>query len=49
MKAIEQGIALKKMTREELYKTSEKIITESRATIDTLMKTGMIPPPPKGV
>ncbi len=49
MKAIEQGVALKKMTRDELYKTSEKIIKESRATVDTLMKTGMIPPPPKGV
>lgn len=30
MKAIEQGVALKKMTREELYKTSEKIIKEAR-------------------
>ena len=49
MKAIEQGVALKKMTRDELYKTSENIIRESRATIDTLMKSGRIPPPPKGV
>ncbi len=49
MKAIEQGVALKKMTREELYKTSEKMIKEARATTDTLMKTGLIPPPPKGV
>lgn len=49
MKAIEQGVALKKMTRDELYKTSETIIKESRATADTLMKTGLIPPPPKGV
>ena len=49
MKAIEQGVATKKMTRDELYRTSEKIIKDSRATIDTLMKSGMIPPPPKGV
>jgi malate dehydrogenase (oxaloacetate-decarboxylating) len=49
MKAIDQGVALKKITRDELYKTSENIIRESRATIDTLMKSGRIPPPPKGV
>jgi malate dehydrogenase (oxaloacetate-decarboxylating) len=34
MKAIEQGVALKPM---------------SRATIDMMMKTGLIPPVPKGV
>jgi len=49
MKAMEQGVALKKMTREELYKTSEKIISDARATADTLMKNGLIPPPPQGV
>jgi malate dehydrogenase (oxaloacetate-decarboxylating) len=49
MKAIEQGVALKKMSHDELYGTAKKIIAESRATIDTLMRTGMIPPPPKGV
>ena len=49
MKAIEQGVAMKTMTREELYKTSEKIISEARATADSLMKNGLIPPPPKGV
>ena len=49
MKAIEQGIAKKVMTREELYKTSEAIIKESRTTIDTMIKTGLIPPPPAGV
>ncbi len=48
MKAIEQGVALKVMTREELYKTSEKIIKDSHATIDMLMKTNLIPPPPHG-
>jgi malate dehydrogenase (oxaloacetate-decarboxylating) len=49
MKAIEQGVARKIMTREELYKTSEGIIKESRATVETLMKTGLIAPAPKGV
>jgi malate dehydrogenase (oxaloacetate-decarboxylating) len=49
MKAIEQGVARKVMTREELYKTSEGIIKESRATVETLMKTGIIAPAPKGV
>lgn len=49
MKAIEQGVALKKLTREDLYHTSEKIIKEARATAETLMRTGMIPPPPPGV
>ena len=46
MKAIEQGVALKNLTREELYQISEKLIKESRATIDTLIGTGIIPPPP---
>jgi malate dehydrogenase (oxaloacetate-decarboxylating) len=49
MKAIDQKVALKTMTRDELYKTSEKIIKEARASVETLMKTGMIPPAPKGV
>ena len=49
MKAIEQGVALKPMSREELYKTSSKIIKDSHATIDVLLKSGVIPPPPSGV
>jgi malate dehydrogenase (oxaloacetate-decarboxylating) len=49
MKAIEQGVARESYTREELYKISEKMIKDARNTIETLMKTGMIPPPPKGV
>ena len=48
MKAIEQGVARENITREELTKRSGKIIRESRQTIDMLMKTGMIPPAPKG-
>ena len=49
MKAIEQGVALKPMSREELYKTSSTIIKNSHATIDTLLKSGLIAPPPPGV
>jgi malate dehydrogenase (oxaloacetate-decarboxylating) len=49
MKAIEQGVAMKQVTREELYRTSEKIITEARETISVLMKSGLMPPPPQGI
>jgi malate dehydrogenase (oxaloacetate-decarboxylating) len=49
MKAIEQGVARERLTQAELTKRSEKIIRESHATIETLMKSGIIPPPPQGV
>ena len=49
LKAIEQGVAREKLTREELTRRSSQIIRESHATIDTLMKSGIIPPPPEGV
>ena len=49
MKAIEQGVARENMTREELTKRSGKMIRDARQTVETLMKTGMIPPAPKGV
>lgn len=49
MKAIEQGVALKNMSREELYQTSNNIIKDARDTVDTLMKSGLISPPPEGV
>ncbi len=49
LKAVGQGVALLKPTREELTQRAEKIIRESRATIDMLMKSGLIPPPPEGV
>jgi malate dehydrogenase (oxaloacetate-decarboxylating) len=49
MKAIEQGVALKTMSRDELYKTSSTIIKNAHATIDVLLKSGIIPPPPPGV
>jgi malate dehydrogenase (oxaloacetate-decarboxylating) len=49
MKAIEQGVARENLTREELTKRSGKIIRDAKLTVETLMKTGMIPAAPKGV
>jgi malate dehydrogenase (oxaloacetate-decarboxylating) len=49
MKAIEQGVARENLTREELTKRSGKMIRDAKETVETLMKTGMIPPAPKGV
>ena len=49
MKAIEQGVARENLNREELTKRSGKMIRDARQTVETLMKTGMIPPAPKGV
>ena len=44
-KAIEQGIAEKVMTREELYKTAESIISKAREETKLLMEEGFIPAP----
>jgi malate dehydrogenase (oxaloacetate-decarboxylating) len=49
MKAVEQGVARDNLTREELTKRSGAMIREARKTVETMMKTGIIPPPPKGV
>jgi len=48
LKAIEQGVAREKPSREELTKRAEKMIKESRETVDLLMKAGLIPPAPEG-
>ncbi len=48
MKAIEQGVAREKLSREELTKRAEKMIKESRETTALLMKSGLIPPVPEG-
>ena len=48
LKAIEQGVAREKPSREELVKRAEKIIRESRETTALLMKSGLIPPAPEG-
>ncbi len=46
-KAIEQGIAEKIMTREELYKTAESIIKKAREETKMLMQEGFIKDPDK--
>jgi malate dehydrogenase (oxaloacetate-decarboxylating) len=46
-KAIEQGIAEKVMTREELYKTAESIISKARDQTKMLMEEGFISDPDK--
>ena len=48
LKAIEQGVAREKLSREELTKPAEKMIRESRETTALLMKSGLIPPAPEG-
>lgn len=47
MKAIEQGIAKLKFTRQELLDMASKRIRHSREGIELLMKEGLIPPAPK--
>ncbi len=47
LKAIEQGVAREKLSREELTKRAEKMVKESRETVATLMKTGLILPMPQ--
>lgn len=47
LKAIEQGVAREKLSREELTKRAEKMIRGARETVGVLMKTGKIPPAPE--
>jgi len=47
MKAIEQGIARIKPTRQELMERAESIIRRSRRLTKSMMKTGFIKKPPK--
>ena len=47
LKAIEQGVAREKLSREELTKRAEKVIKESRETVATLMEAGLILPMPQ--
>jgi len=46
-KAIEQGIAKIRMTRDEIYEMAKAKITRARNEIETLMKKGIIPKAPK--
>jgi malate dehydrogenase (oxaloacetate-decarboxylating) len=46
VKAIEQGVARLKMSREELFKTAENIIKKSRDEAQMMMEEGFIAAPP---
>jgi malate dehydrogenase (oxaloacetate-decarboxylating) len=46
-KAVEQGIARVKLSRDEIFKSAEKVIKRARDQTKSLMSTGFIPPPPK--
>jgi len=46
LKAIEQGVAREKVSREELVKRAEAMIRNARETTALLMKAGYIPPAP---
>ncbi|MFH1957802.1 MAG: NADP-dependent malic enzyme [bacterium] len=47
IKAIEQGIAGIKMSKDEIYKKASEIIKRAREETQTLMDKGFIPPPPE--
>jgi len=46
MKAIEQGIARRKLTVEQIRDEAEKKIRHAQAETESLMRAGLIPPPP---
>ncbi len=46
LKAVEEGVARKKMSRDELYQKALAVIKRSRDQVQTMMKTGFIAPPP---
>ena len=48
LKAIDQGVAQEKLSREELTKQAEKMVREARGTADLLMRAGLVPPAPEG-
>jgi malate dehydrogenase (oxaloacetate-decarboxylating) len=46
LKSIEQGVARVKPSRKELYERASAIIKNARESTETLMKHGLIKPPP---
>ncbi|MGD1060683.1 MAG: NADP-dependent malic enzyme [Methanomassiliicoccales archaeon] len=46
MKAIEQGVARLKMTREELFEKTVGIIKRTRTQVESMYKLGFVRPPP---
>ncbi len=49
MKAIEQGVARVRLSREEEYERAKTIIETTRKKLETLLKTGLIKPIPEDV
>jgi len=47
LKAIEQGLARVKLSKEELLEKADQMINRSREQTKTMMKNGFIPEPPK--
>jgi len=45
LKAIEQGVARRKLSKDELYKSARKKITESQKLLKLMMDGGIIPVP----
>jgi len=46
LKAISQGVARKKLSRQELYERAESIIKRTQDIVTLLMRQGLIPAPP---
>jgi malate dehydrogenase (oxaloacetate-decarboxylating) len=46
LKAIEQGVARKKLSRQKLYENAEKLINRTQKLVEMLMKEGFIEAPP---
>lgn len=46
LKSIEQGVARIKLSRQELYENASAIIRNARESTETLMRKGLIRPPP---
>ena len=49
LKAIEQGVARVKRSKEELMKMAEETIRNARETVQVLMREKLIPPPPENL
>jgi malate dehydrogenase (oxaloacetate-decarboxylating) len=45
-KAIEQGVARRKLSRDQAFEVAEAIIRKARAETQAMMDQGLIPPPP---
>jgi malate dehydrogenase (oxaloacetate-decarboxylating) len=46
MQAVHEGLAQRPLSREEVYRKAKADIGEARKTVQTLMDSGLIQPPP---